>query len=49
MLAAYEEEGLTFKERTAIEIHLAQCQDCRELLALIIRTKPAIPPGFSET
>jgi len=48
MLAAYEEEGLTSKERTAIEIHLARCRNCRELLALIIRSKPAIPSDLSE-
>jgi anti-sigma factor RsiW len=48
MLAAYVEDGLTSEERNAIELHLAECRNCRELLALIVRTKAIITQDLGE-
>jgi hypothetical protein len=38
MLAAYLEGNLTVKEREGILSHLAYCDDCRELVALVVKT-----------
>lgn len=39
MLAAYLEGSLTAKERKGIESHLANCHDCLELVALVVRMR----------
>jgi predicted anti-sigma-YlaC factor YlaD len=40
LLAAYEEGGLTPEEREMIEMHLADCHECREFIKWIIETTP---------
>jgi Predicted integral membrane protein len=40
LLAAYEEGGLTPEEQVRIEMHLADCHECREFVKWIIETTP---------
>lgn len=45
VLAAWSEGRLPARESTAVETHLASCDDCQELLAVFARTAP--PPVVS--
>ena len=46
LLAAYEEGGLMPEERVAIEMHLADCRECREFVKWIIETSLFDPDEF---
>ncbi len=42
-LAEYLEGASSDSERQAIEAHLADCRDCRRIIALIVRSEAAVP------
>lgn len=43
LLAVYLEHVCSEAERQRIEAHLANCQDCRRIVALVVRSKTAVP------
>jgi hypothetical protein len=42
LLSAFAEKSLTDRERTEVLNHLAQCADCREMMALAVGSEPAV-------
>jgi hypothetical protein len=42
-LALYLEHGCSERERREIETHLADCRDCRRIIALVVKSKAAVP------
>jgi len=42
-LAVYLEHVCSDRERREIEAHLADCQDCRWVVALIVRSEATVP------
>jgi len=47
LLAAYLEGLGSDSERRQIEAHLADCRDCRRIIALIVRSEAAVPDPTS--
>jgi anti-sigma factor RsiW len=43
MLGAYTESNLLSEERKLVEAHLAECRCCREVIAMVIRTRAIVP------
>lgn len=46
LLSAFAEKSLTARERTEVLNHLAQCADCREVMALAVGSSPAAIPAL---
>ena len=42
-LALYVEHMCSEQERREIETHLADCQDCRRIISLVVKSKAAVP------
>ncbi|MDQ3821416.1 MAG: zf-HC2 domain-containing protein [Acidobacteriota bacterium] len=47
LLAVYLEGLGSDSERRHIEAHLADCQDCRRIVAMIVRSEAAVPDPSS--
>lgn len=43
LLADYLEGVSSDRERQEIEAHMADCRDCRRIVALIVRSEAAVP------
>ncbi|HJQ71398.1 MAG TPA: zf-HC2 domain-containing protein [Blastocatellia bacterium] len=43
LLAAYLDHNVTLEEVERLEAHIAECGDCRELIALAVRNEEEAP------
>jgi anti-sigma factor RsiW len=43
LLAAYADHCLTPEEQRQVERHLSECRACRQVIALVVKSKGAVP------